>query len=628
MRGVRVHGRRAALAAMAALAITGLAMLGGAQPAWAADSDFDSWHATYTVGADGVVHVQETLVYRFGSSDAGHGIYRDLTTREPWGDTDEDAVYTISNITVSSPDASAQFTTATRGAGTRTQELRIQVGSSSQRVTTPTATYLLSYDLAGALRTSGSYDELYWNVVPSGVAVRDIAVTVSVPGGVRQVACYNGSSGSRDACSSAQIGADGTATYTVASKSSGSIVTIAAMIGSGLVSDNVPNLQPRASAPNPWTLAIVGAEVLVAALVCVLFIRLRCRDRRFAGVAPGVVPEASDAPVAEDDRPTIPVAFAPPALPVAMGGLLQDGSVDVRDTTATLVSLAVRGAIQLRQGKGKAEKAPVFGTLVDPTVEMTAYEARVLRDIFGKRGKKYDDDPLPVGAEQKLSKPGKLIKAHKHLVEGVRKQAEQDGFYAHMPTNGAPSTAGVVGISLIWFGIGCVVWLVIAAVSGDFLARLASPVLALAVGLPLFAVLALIVCGLMAMRGRRSALGRARTDQIVGFRRYLATAEADQLEFEEGQDIFSQYLPWAIAFGVAERWTKVCQQLVDQGRLTMNPTWYAGDMVAFHSFVMASAWSQVSAGAVSASSGGGGSAFSGGGGFAGGGGGGGGAGGW
>jgi uncharacterized membrane protein len=66
------------------------------------------------------------------------------------------------------------------------------------------------------------------------------------------------------------------------------------------------------------------------------------------------------------------------------------------------------------------------------------------------------------------------------------------------------------------------------------------------------------------------------TDQVLGFRKYLTTAEADQLRFEEGEDIFSKYLPWAIIFGIADRWQQLCKQLVDDGRLTPDPGWYVG----------------------------------------------------
>ncbi len=120
------------------------------------------------------------------------------------------------------------------------------------------------------------------------------------------------------------------------------------------------------------------------------------------------------------------------------------------------------------------------------------------------------------------------------------------------------------------------------------------------------------------VRGRgRSATGRAVLDQIDGFETYLRTAEADHLQFEEGQDIFSRYLPWAMIFGVVERWTRVCAELSAAGRIPEQPGWYSGDwksaspswLVNFSSTVQS-----VSTVARSSSSGSsGGSAFSGGG---------------
>ena len=40
--------------------------------------------------------------------------------------------------------------------------------------------------------------------------------------------------------------------------------------------------------------------------------------------------------------------------------------------------------------------------------------------------------------------------------------------------------------------------------------------------------------------------------------------------------MFSRYLPYAIMFGVAERWTKVFEQLAAQGRYTFDTYWYVG----------------------------------------------------
>jgi uncharacterized membrane protein YgcG len=136
-------------------------------------------------------------------------------------------------------------------------------------------------------------------------------------------------------------------------------------------------------------------------------------------------------------------------------------------------------------------------------------------------------------------------------------------------------------------------------------------------------------------RGQRTADGRAICDQVEGFRTYLATAEADQLKFEEGEDIFSKYLPWAIIFELAERWAKICADLVAMGRIPdVVPYWYTGNfynLAAFNpSFLTSSLTSAATPAPSAGSSGsgfGGGSSF-GGGGFSGGGGGGGGGGSW
>ncbi|MGI3786576.1 MAG: hypothetical protein ACRYG2_38010, partial [Janthinobacterium lividum] len=109
-----------------------------------------------------------------------------------------------------------------------------------------------------------------------------------------------------------------------------------------------------------------------------------------------------------------------------------------------------------------------------------------------------------------------------------------------------------------------------------------------------------------------------------------------QLRFEEGEDIFSRYLPWAIVFGLAERWSKVCGDLVAMGRLPdTSPSWYYGTMnlasfnTGFLTGTLLSSASPVPAPSPGSSGTGfgGGSSF-GGGGFSGGGGGGGGSGSW
>jgi uncharacterized membrane protein YgcG len=202
--------------------------------------------------------------------------------------------------------------------------------------------------------------------------------------------------------------------------------------------------------------------------------------------------------------------------------------------------------------------------------------------------------------------------------DSVRNQVTSRGWFRKVPSAAATSSLG--------FGLIAVAVFASFAV-GFWLLLVLIPLL------PIIITLAVIRTKLR--RGQRTALGRAVCDQVEGFRTYLATAEAGQLKFEEGEDIFSKYLPWAIIFELADRWAKICSDLVAMGRLPdQTPYWYIGNyqMSAFNTAFLTSSLTSAAT-PVASSSGaggtgfGGGSAF-GGGGFSGGGGGGGGSGSW
>ena len=59
----------------------------------------------------------------------------------------------------------------------------------------------------------------------------------------------------------------------------------------------------------------------------------------------------------------------------------------------------------------------------------------------------------------------------------------------------------------------------------------------------------------------RTAAGSAILAQARGFEQYIATAEANQIRFEEAQDLFSRFLPFAIVFGLADRWARVFEEV-------------------------------------------------------------------
>jgi uncharacterized membrane protein YgcG len=597
-----------------ALAALGI-MLARPLPAAAASGDqIDSFTINYNVATSGVVKVEETIVYRFGSSSGRHGIERYFVTREPYDET-QDAVYDVANISVTSPDdVATQFSTRTDEAkGGREEQLRLRIGDPNETISAPTATYVISYDLMGAMRTFNDYDEFYWDATGLDwqAAIKSVKITAAVPGGAQDVSCFSGAAQSTQTCEASM--SRGKATFSASNLAEGEGVTIGVKIKSGLVADNAPHLEPDGSKLPSSQKVLIGAAgfaglgiTVGSPIVGVMWWRKNGRDRRYAGLAPGTVPlpgQTAEVVASDPDLP-IPVAFSPPPIPVAEAGLLLDGQVDARETAATIIDLAVHGALRVESSGDNDFRV----TLHDPRLATAPHEMVLLTALF---------DGEPPGAARDLSSRGSLLSAHQQMQASVRNQVAARDWFTKVP-----SSAAAHGI-----GFGGIVFAVIAAFTlGAWVLWILVPLLPV--------IITVLIIRAKLRRGQRTAEGRAMCDQVEGFKTYLATAEADQLRFEEGEDIFSKYLPWAIAFELADRWAKVCADLVAMGRLPdVTPYWYIGNyhLGAFNTAFITSSLTSAATPVPSSGSGGtgfgGGSSF-GGGGFSGGGGGGGGGGSW
>lgn len=609
---------RAWLTIVGAMLLSLFSLLASAPAAQAATEDvFDSFDVQATLNTDGTVNVAETITLRFGSASGRHGLERTLITREPDPDTGQDMLFPVDNISAESltPGASGSLGITHQGSGRETY-VQIRIGEADRVVSTETATYRLSYRIAGLMRHSDAFDELYWDLTGSSMpAITKMSATITVPGGAQGVFCSIATPGEFGSCAQAVTDADQRATF-AGSIPAGQLMTVSVKVSSGLVSPNTPIFAENAdTAEERLGNTLLGASSVAGALVALggwWMVRRRTGDLRFLDLPPGVLPaKGTEGREGRDPKGLeIPVAFSPPRLSLAEAGLLLDGEGNVRHTTAMLVGLAVNGAIKLRS------EEPAEATLIDAARAKDGPSQKLLAHLFDSSG------------VASLSEPGTLTQAHTAVQSQAKKTAGREHWFLPSAT-ASPRTA----------------WLTVGAVAGGFLA---VTVLGAAVLYLWPLALAVVLTGLYAAsklaRIRRTGRGRALTDQVEGFRTYLATAEADQLQFEEGEDIFSKYLPWAILFDLTDRWTRVCEQLVAMGRLPdAPPDWYYGTSWNLHtmSWQLQSMQQSVATAAgppppsfsdsgfgSSGSAFGGGGSFGGGGGFSGGGGGGGGGGSW
>jgi len=555
---------RRAAALLAALVATVGVLLGSAPAAQAAYTvTFDRFDIDYVFDADGSARVTETVVARWGVGAGRHGIDRYLISREQYfEDESRDALHPIDDVRVTSPDpgvsTAIQVTETPSSANPRNAVTRIRIGDADKTITAPTATYVITYRQRGLTQAAADYDAINLDVLSDMGTVRSARVTVRVPGGAQEVECWAAPAGQRTPCSSKSV-EGGVATFTQAPLAEDHVLTVATKLTKGAIPNAGPILVESATAERERLTRIgqVGglAGALLVPILGFFYYRPRTRDDRFAGMPPGTFPPAGSPASIEPNRiPEVPVSFAPPRLPLMHAGYLLEGESKMAHLTATLVGLATSGAIQLSSGTQDDNHQPL-AVPKEPAAIPDRPSALLYDGLFGGT-----TEPVL------LSEAGSMAGIRSELYADTERSAAEAGWFRRIAVgrrSGVLMGALLVWLALSVFGgigdqwIGLVLWLVIPIVLAWVITRL--------------------VAARFLKRGQRSAVGRAWTDQIEGFRTYIATAEAEQLRFNEGEDIFTKYLPWAILFGLAERWTQVCERAVQMGLLQQPDTyWYGG----------------------------------------------------
>jgi uncharacterized protein (TIGR04222 family) len=511
----------------------------------------------------------------------------------------------------------------------------IRIGAPDKTVS-GTKTYVLDYTVRGAfnrITTSSEaddgtsvppHDELYWNITGDewDVPIDNASVAVFAPAAATSVVCYRGARGSTDTCSATPGQAS---TFSTTDLQPGQGMSILLAYPSGTVSDASPIIE---DAPKTGLAQLTDVRPSFAGAGAGLFaliaggmgwlVRKRGRDSQFVGLTPGLLPvdgQAGDvAPVTRHDR-DVAVQFTPPkGLHPGQIGTLVDEQANTVDVTATIIDLAVRGFLRIEEVPPTDPGKPVKDwrlvvVLPAPGEELQPYEMALMQAIFKGRNE------ITMGA-LKDTFASDLHATQKRLYDDVTRR----GWFRGNP-NTVRNGYRAGGFVLAGLGFG-IAFLGIPVIGGS------AAVIAAAVF-----VGALVVVVLAGRMPARTAAGSAVLAQAEGFRLYLTTAEADQIRFEEGQDVFSRYLPYAIVFGVAERWAGIFDQLAREGRIQpVQPAWYGGYGQGWTFLSLGDSMSSFETTAnsalVSTPASSGGSGFSSGGGFSGGGGGGGGGGSW
>jgi uncharacterized membrane protein YgcG len=487
--------------------------------------------ADITVQKDGSLHIVEAIDANFGGLQK-HGIFRTIPVRYQWDDTHV-RVYRLQVRSVT--DASGKglhYDTSDQGASKV-----IKIGD-PDRTVSGRQTYRITYDVSGAMNAFPDHDELFWNVNGGYWDVRAQAVTATVhaPAAPQQATCYQGAAGSDEACrfTITSSGADFAATRPLAPRGQ---LTIVASLAKGVVAEPTPIIARDGDnflayfEPQPLWLAL-AALALVAGLAFV-YRRwyTRGRDAR--------------------ERVTIVPEYEPPdKVRPAQLGVILDESADTKDVTATIVDLAVRGFLTITEEpqawifSKKDWSLHATGKAPD---QLLPYEKIVYEGLFKD------------GADVKVSE------LRTHFISSLRsaqgelyRDSARRKWFATRPDRVRQGYTGM-GVLVIIAGVG-IAWLLGRTLGAGLVG----------VAVTIVGLVALAVARIMPAK---TAAGAELLRRSLGFRQYMEVAEKERQRFAERENIFSEYLPYAIVFGCVDKWASAFKD-IDTSAQTSS--WYVG----------------------------------------------------
>jgi uncharacterized membrane protein YgcG len=566
------------------LAVLFLASFSLASPTSAKDRHLKKFFSEIVVLPNGSVDVTENITFQFVGGP-WHGINRYIPIEYSGL---RGLNYTLFlDVTEITDDTGAKLRFET-GRERHYLNLKIYIPNADDT----TRTISIHYTVSDALKFFDDHDEFYWNVTGDewSIPIEFAGAHIVLPDGASNLRAKAFTGAYRSSAHDAVVEISGTG-VDVQTRDSLPIhegLTVAVAFDKGAVREpSALSLLFRLLRSN-WPLFIP----IVAFFAMFWWWWTRGRDPRLR-------------PIAAQYQP-------PDNLSPGEVGTLIDNSVNMRDITASIVDLAVRGYLVIEEKQkdqllGLSHSKDYVFHLKKSRAEWNSlkpHEQELLDGIFsgGNAG-----DAVPLDA---------LHNTFYANIPGIRNQIFAslvgDGYYAQRPDSvrsGYILFGIVIGFLLVAGGI----W--IANQSGM------QPLPFVVAGL----LTGAIICGFGWFMPARTQAGARALEGALGFEDFLAHVESDRFNRTiKTPEMFEKFLPFAMALGVEKNWSKAFQ-----GIYTQPPQWYQGSygpsfypymfandlnhMSSMASDVMTSAPRSAEGSAFSSSGGGGGGGFSGGG---------------
>jgi uncharacterized membrane protein len=488
-----------------------------------------SFKAEITITPDGVVDVTETIQAHFAG--AWNGLYRTVPIQYT---TPQGLNYALDVEPVSITDDAGNNLKYETSSANGYLKFKIYVTDAVDA----TRTIVVHYRVSNALAFFEDHDELYWNITGNDwdEPIGNASAMITLPAGTTglHALAFTGTYGAKT--SDARVQVLGTLIDVTMQRTLEFHEGVSVVVGwdKGFVRAPTKSEIVFRFLRSNWPFVVP----IIAFFVMFWFWYVKGRDPR---------------------RNAIAVQYEPPdAMTPGEVGTLVDNSAAMRDITATLVDLAVRGYIVIEETQtshalGLIHSKDYSFHLKKKASEWTGlkqHELLLLSALFMN------------GAVDEVN----LSELQNHFyknIPGIRDSLFDEllerGYYLHRPDYvRAGWIGGAVVVGFLFFAIGM----------GTSFAMRQAPTALIASAI----LTGLIICIFGWFMPGHTAKGMTALENTLGFEDFLQHVESDRIaRIEKTPALFEKFLPYAMALGVEKKWVGAFGDICKQ-----PPNWYQG----------------------------------------------------
>ncbi|MFH0739814.1 MAG: DUF2207 domain-containing protein [bacterium] len=488
-----------------------------------AQEKINSYDVQAQIQKNSSVLITEDIFYDFGT-EYRHGIYRDIYTK--------DINVDVKSV-VDENGNKYKYDLSKTG-----DNIRVKIGDANQTITGEHQ-YIITYLVKGAVKFLPDHDEFYWNVTGNNwpVPIEGVLININFPQvedflGEKNLKCYVGQFGStREDC---QYSFDGTAHFrTTRLLDEGEGLTVVFGWPKGVVSPPSTIEKITDSAKKYWPL-------IIPVLMFVYLFSVWWKKGRDIKLHRSIM--------VQYDLPN-------ELRPIEVSYILKQKTTYI-DLSATIIDLAVKGYIKIKETEQKKfigkTKDWTFIKQKDYVMDKTLepFEWTLLSKLFVQKSE------VAVSSLRQ-----KFYEEFKEIKENVSTEMVLDDYFVSDPEK-AKSTFIGIGMGLL---IGSFILIKVLSIFIPFVRNLNG-----------WYAFIIITCAFLfiifgALMPKKSKKGTEMMWHILGFKEYITRAEKYRAQFQEKENIFEKFLPYAIIFGCTKKWAKAFE-----GIYKTPPTWYEG----------------------------------------------------